>query len=553
MFRKALRSLQNEHAALVDDVADGRRFFWLGSGISRDQVPDVVAVVERVLLFLRDHAVTGPDAAEHHAALLEILENFLPAEAMRFNADAAAWSPTDLEPLRQQYSEVLGVRVGDRPGDYLLMTAADLPTTYGASDLKPGIAHYLLAVLIAEGVLRELASGNWDGLVEVAVDELTGRPGLLDVYVAAEDARNGNSIAQIAKFHGCAVLARTDPAHYADKIIATRAQISRFDNNGAFEHMRSALRERTTRYRSLVLGLSIQDHDLLAVFTKSAENHPWPWDQSHPAYVFAEPQILPSQRDVLENGYGPDFDSSHADIISKSAFGTFAGPLLAGLVAEAILKKILALLERQSSVHLLMEADLALGVRRIAALVAASVGNDEQTLLAFVTGPYAAFVRQYLGLDAGHRYVPMVRVPRNQIEFEPSVAVLGLELLAACIGLLGWGDHQRRWRVRTDSADTPGIVRLVDMRSDRATRLVIVRGIREADAVLASMAWTSGAERMAIVYMHERPRPATRSAASKLGRGRRLPNRLETCWSDLVAHSATSDELVGRLQAEVGL
>ena len=185
MIRKALRSLKQEHAALVGDVVDGRRFFWLGSGISRDQVPDLVAVMERVLLFLRDQAHTGPERAQHRDALLEVLGTYLPPEVARYEADEAGWQPADLEPLRQVYSEVLGVRVGDLPGEYLLMTAADLPNTYGAADLEPGVAHRLLAILIAEGVVKEIASGNWDGLVEAAVVELTGLPGLLDVYVSA--------------------------------------------------------------------------------------------------------------------------------------------------------------------------------------------------------------------------------------------------------------------------------------------------------------------------------------------------------------------------------
>lgn len=553
MLRKALRSLQHEHSALVSDVVDGRRFFWLGSGISRDQVPDLAAVLERVLLFLRDRSFTGPEQDQHRAALLEILSTHLPAEVTRYGSDGRAWLPADVEPLRQVYSEILGVRVGNLPGDYLLMTAADLPNTYGAADLEPGIAHRLLAILIAEGVAREIASGNWDGLVEAAVVELTGLPGLVDVYVTAEDVREGNSFAQLAKFHGCAVRARTDPTRYADKIIATRAQISRFDNNAEFEHMRSALKERTTRYRSLILGLSIQDHDLLAVFTRAAENHPWPWESGHPAYVFAQPQIRGPQRDVLENGYGAEYDANHSDIVAGSAFGTYAEPLLAGLVLEVLTEKLLALLARQTAVNALLEEDLARGVRRIGALLAASVGDDAHKLLAFVTGQYAALVRQYLGLDAKCCYVPMVRAPRTQIALDPTVTVTGVELLATALGLFGWGDLRRRWRLRIGPHQSSGDLQFVERATRRVTHLAIVRGAREADAVLSSEAWIADVDRMAILYMHERPQPAARSSASRLGRARRLPRRIETCWSDLTTYTTTVDEIAGRLCTEVGL
>lgn len=553
MLRDARRSLQQEHAALVADVVDGKRFFWLGSGISREQVPDLVAVLTRVLLFLRDRAISESSSTSHRDALLEILNEHLPSEVGRYEADEATWEPLDPEPLREVYSQVLGVRVDERPGDYLLMTAADLPNTYGADDLEPGIAHRLIAVLIAEGVLKEIASGNWDGLIETSVKELTNDSNLLDVYVSAEDLREGSSLAQIAKFHGCAVLTRRDHKHYAAKIIATRAQISRFESDDAFKHMREALQARTTKYRSLILGLSVQDSDLLNVFTRAAVNHPWPWEAMHPAYVFAQPEIKSPQRDVLENSYAGEFEAHHSEIIAASAFGTYAESLLTALVLEVILHKLLALLTRQTTVDTAFEEDLAQGVRRVAMIVAASAGNDERAVLEFVTGQYAALVRQYLGLDASYRYVPLARGHRTQVMSEPMVSVTGADLLAASLGLLGWGEMQGRWRIRGTSDQSSGNLQLVERATGHRTLLAIVKGAREADAVLASDEWTGGAGRMAILYTHERPRPAVRSAASRLGGGRRVSDRLESHWSELSAHASTTDEVAGRFQTEVGL
>lgn len=554
MLRKALQALQGEHAALVGDVVDGRRLLWLGSGISYGKAPGLTQVLNRVLLFLRDGARSQPDGGAHRAALLEILGAHLPSEVDKFNADPTGWIPPNLDSLRQSYSKILGVRVGDRPSDYLVMTAADVPNTFGAPSLSPGSAHRLLAVLVAEGVVKEIASGNWDGLVEAAVMELTDQPGLLDVYVLADDGREGNSVAQIAKFHGCAVLARTDPDRYAAKIIATRAQISRFDNHATFEHMRAALKERTTKYRSLVLGLSLQDLDLLAVFTCAAENHPWVWEAGHPAYVFAEPQLHGSQCDVLENSYGDEFDKSRRDIIEKSAFGTYAEPLLGALVLEVLLLKLLALLHRQATVDTAIEKELANGLRRVAALLALSVGDDSSTLLSFLAGQYAAFVRQYLGLDSSHCYVPMVRATRVQISFDHSVAVTGVDLLAVAVGLLGWGDLNRLWRVRgAPNPGSSGGVRIADRETGRIADVAIVRGSREADSVFASEAWILGAGRMAVLYMCERPRSATRYAGSKLGTGRRMSNRFEASWADLADHCKSSREIVERMKTEVGL
>jgi hypothetical protein len=551
MLRAALRALRRDHAALAADVADGRRFFWLGSGISRNQVPDLVAVIERVLLFLRDRAANGPDELAHKNALIEILKQHLPAELPRYEADPEAWAPLSTEPLRNVYSEVLGTRVGENGADYLLMTAADLPNIYGADNLVPGTAHYLIAILIAEGAVKEIASGNWDGLVEAAVADLTRQPGVLDVYVAAEDARDTNAFAQIAKFHGCAVLAKRDPARYAGKIIATRAQIARFESS-EFAHMRSALKERTTRYRSLVLGLSMQDSDLLTVFTRAAELHPWPWDPDHPAYVFAEPDLKGSQRDVLENGYGSDFDGRHKEILERSTFGTYAEPLLAALVLEVLARKYHALLARQSTVPQAIEDDLRRGLQRMVDLVGAAIGDAPPALLAFLLGPYAAIVRGFHCRDDECKYVTLFRGTRPQIAIEPSVTVMGSDLLVAAIGLLGWGDQRRRWRVRTSPRNTPNAIRLLNRSSD-AVVLVIVKGTREADAILSSSEWISGADRMTILYAHDRPNTAVRSSASMLGGGRRRSERYEISWSDLTELATDTEEIADRFQAEAGL
>lgn len=556
MLRKALRALDGAHAALVQDVVDGKRFFWLGSGVSLQQVPDVVQLAAKALQALRDRSFVGPDEDANRRALITILDRFLPGESVRFAAMGGTWEPLDLEPLRNSYSEIFSVRVDGQPSEYMLMQAADLPNTYGSPTLQPGPDHLYLAVLIAEGVLRTMASGNWDGLVEAAVLELTAQSGLLDVYVAADDARADTGFAQIAKFHGCAVLARTDPARYADKIIATPAQISRFDNDASFEHMRALLKERTGHYRSLVLGLSVQDSDLLGAFTRAAESQPWPWDPDHPAYVFAEPSLRPTQVDVLENCYRAEFETDRAAIVDHSAFGTFARPLLAGLVLEVLKSKVLAVLGRQSSVPVSIQEELADGVQRVASQVSASVGHDDARLLTFLTEGYAALLRQYFGnqhFPPDAKYISLARGTRSQVEADPTVTLIGADLFALAIGFLGWGDRARRWRPRLASTVDGRIVELWSRLTNDSALVAVVRGAAEADAVLASNTWATGARPMAILHMQSRPRGATRSTASRLGAGRRFGRRHEIWWCDLVEHAASADEIADRFYAGVGL
>jgi hypothetical protein len=320
--REAWRLLRANHPELIEDVADGKRFVWLGSGISRDQVPDVVGLIARVLCFLRDKAASGgSDAGSHSDALLEILDDHLPGERLRYEANLMSWVPITLEPLRERYSRVLGVGVAGKPNDYLLIDGAGLPELYGHRDLEPGPTHKILAMLISEGVITNLASGNWDGLVEKALVNISATDSLLSVYVDVNDPRDARGNAEIAKFHGCAVLTLNDPGRYRDKIIASPAQISRLHGDDAYAHMRDHLRELTTRTRSLVLGLSVQDSDLLAIFQAAASRSPWRWESTHPAYLFAEPAVLPSQRDVLEVAYGEDFGRERSRRVRRARDG----------------------------------------------------------------------------------------------------------------------------------------------------------------------------------------------------------------------------------------
>lgn len=553
MFRAAYQTLQTEQSALVQDVVDGKRFFWLGSGISRDEVPDVVAILTRVLIFLRDRAVEDGHNSPHRNALMEILTEHLKDEVAQYQADEANWYPQDCEPLRNIYSEIFSTAVDGKDLDYLMLTAADIPNTYGRKGLEPGISHKFLAILIAEGVLTEIASGNWDGLVETAVQQLTDNPQDLGVYVTTEDLRESNAQAHIAKFHGCAVLAKAQPRTYAPLLIATRAQIAQFETEHSFQHMRDSLKERTRRYRSLVLGLSLQDTDLLNVFTRSAQDHPWHWESQHPAYLFAQPELKSQQRDMLRNSYPKAYSLNRAEITNRSAIGSYAGPVLAALTLQILAQKLIALIKVSDSIDTKLEQHLIRGIQRIETLIAASTGNDESSLHRFITGPYARIVKRYLGLSSLEKYVSLARGSRTQITSSHETAVLGSDLFAAAIGLLGWGEVRQHWKVRLCTEPGIAALDLISPQTKELTRLSVVRGAVEADAILSTDEWANGQERFAIMYTAGKPRATQRSGASTLGSGRRMSTRPELYWASITDGSTCVDELMQRLETEIRL
>lgn len=551
-MREAWRLLRSENEQLIDDVANGRRLFWLGSGISRDQVPDLVQLLRRVLLFLRQRAGSGEgDAAHHRAALLEILEDNLPSERAKYDDDPMGWEPGDLESLRDRYSRVLGVGVEGKPTDYLLIDGAGLPELYGDPALQPGPTHLLLAMLISEGCATQFASGNWDGLVEKALSEISGSDSLIDVYVDVDDPRDAHGHSEIAKFHGCAVLALAQPDRYRGKIIATNAQISKLHGDPEFAHMKDHLRDLTTRKRSLILGLSVQDSDLLAIFRGAASRSPWRWDPNHPAYLFAEPAISASQRDVLEVAYGEEFGHERTNIIGRSALGAYAGPVVAAVLLEVLAAKMIAAMERHQPLNGAVLASLHEGIRRLITRIVARYGRDESALAEFLLGGYSDLVRTYLGpLASGDaNYLPFARATRNQLSTDPAVVAMGLDLLAIALGVLGLGERAGRWRVSLPIESKGSRISISRRSGGTTTTVIVVRSAAEAIAAMESDDWVEGEGEMVLLQMQNGPSALSRSPGGRIGRGRAARSRHDLSWSALSDSVSDVDELMARFEA----
>jgi hypothetical protein len=555
-MREAWRLLRANHPQLIEDVADGKRFVWLGSGISRDQVPDLVKLIARVLRFLRDRAASGePDAGSHRDALLEILDDHLPGERLRYEADPVSWEPRTVEELREQYSRVLGVGVAGKPSDYLLIDGAGLANLYGDPDLEPGPTHQILAMLISEGVVTSLASGNWDGLVEKALVDISAAGSLLDVYVDVNDPRDAHGHAEIAKFHGCAVLTLNDSARYRDKIIATSAQITRLHGDAAYAHMRDRLRDLTTRTRSLVLGLSMQDSDLLTIFQAAASRSPWRWEAAHPAYLFAELDVRPSQRDVLEVAYGEDYGLERQSILQRSALGAYAGPATAAILIEVLASKLAAALRRHQNLPVNVLPSLERGIRRLVLRIVAAFGRDEVSLAAFLLDGYSDFLRTYLGPTTvgAARYVPFARGTRSQLETNFTVVAMGIDLLAVAVGMIGFGEEAGRWRVSLSSEEKGSRILVSRTRASTGSTLVVVRGASEAITAMASDDWISGRDDMVLLQMAVGSVPSARSPGGRIGRGRRVRTRREVAWSEISDSVTDMEDLMVRFETGAGL
>src|SRR5258708_7802400 len=70
------------------------------------------------------------------------------------------------------------------------------------------VSIFCIAILALEGCAADIATANWDGLIEIALEKLSGRGRVLRVCVLGEDLRIEPLRSNLYKFHGCAVRAR---------------------------------------------------------------------------------------------------------------------------------------------------------------------------------------------------------------------------------------------------------------------------------------------------------------------------------------------------------
>lgn len=102
------------------------------------------------------------------------------------------------------------IEVDGCPEDALLWEGMKAAEVYGDASIEPDAKHYCLAALVNEGALFEIASANWDALIEKASMELNGGDQPIAICLKGEDLQAGANQPKLVKFHGCAKCALED-------------------------------------------------------------------------------------------------------------------------------------------------------------------------------------------------------------------------------------------------------------------------------------------------------------------------------------------------------
>ncbi|MDP1748677.1 MAG: hypothetical protein Q8L22_04395, partial [Reyranella sp.] len=226
---QTLGLLDTDFSAVAKAFGSRKFALWVGSGISFARAPSLGKLIGLTIEYLRSQVTTNDENDKFAVGLKKILQHAGMDDASIKSIDYAlpfsSWPCCSqvTNNLWSKYSSMLDVRIKGEPDDFLLWTAVDVRKEYGGLS-DPDCEHLAIALLVLEGAVADIASANWDGLIEIAVDQLspTGRTGILQVVVDPQDVRDASGRATLVKFHGCAVLSSLDPAAYRKFLVATR-------------------------------------------------------------------------------------------------------------------------------------------------------------------------------------------------------------------------------------------------------------------------------------------------------------------------------------------
>jgi hypothetical protein len=145
----------------------------------------------------------------------------------RFAQPLAAWPERSaiIDRLWTKYSRVLDIRIAITDPDFILWDAIDIRRAF-ENPGPPAAEHLCIAILVLEGAIHAIASANWDGFIEAAIERLSnGVPGVMQVVVDPDQLRGPGGRAQLLKFHGCIVHATREPQVFRRFLTGSYTQI----------------------------------------------------------------------------------------------------------------------------------------------------------------------------------------------------------------------------------------------------------------------------------------------------------------------------------------
>jgi hypothetical protein len=558
---ETLGLLDGDFRSLAEGISENRYALWLGSGISLGRLDGLGKVVPRVIEHLRSQVVSQDATCKFWTALQSALAltAATPEEEVRFDYSQPFSSWVDAESLTKrlinQYSRLLQIRVGNEPSDYLLWDAIDIAGSFADPSIEPDVEHLCIAILAIEGLTSDIASANWDGLIEKATNSLADNATTLIVCVRPEELQQQPGKALLLKFHGCAVKAAADQPKYRPFLTGRLAQINRWVQ--AYPAMANRLVTLISSKPTLMVGLSAQDSNIQGIFAEAESSVQWPWPGDRPSLIFSTSELGVDQSALLENVYRDAYNGVDRNAIDRSAtFPAYGKPLLLGLVLHSLAAKLSALIDLGSFApfNVAEKAKLRLGIRTLRDKLGKEADADR---LSFIRD----FVQQsgrLLGMfQSGQiptlpeRYLPISNSPIQTFIGDHLIEASGLPEAAVAAGIIGLLLEDRKIQVKGADTTQFGAGAFV-IESPLGPGKIFFA----ANANAALRLWNNGLvcddDDTILVHSLEVVPSQARSPRSSPGRTGRSGLR-EVSIAMLVTEVSSADELVVRFRQEVGL
>lgn len=559
---ETLALLDGQFASVARGVAEDRYVLWLGSGISFGRVDGLRQVVAKVLEFLRVRIVPGDPACRFARALRAALAiaPTTPEEDARidFTQPVASWPDANNIVVRlcSNYARLLDVNVQGEPDDFLLWEAVDLRATFADPAKPPDVEHLCLAILVLEGACTNLASANWDGLIEGAIAAMTGGQPALSVCARPEDLRNPAPRGRLIKFHGCALLATHNEAVYRPFLVARQSQINGWAAWPESAAVRGRLVDLVSTKPTLMIGLSAQDANIQALFAQAAAQMAWRWPSDPPSFVFSANELGVDHQGLLQNVYRQDMrPGNRQQIVDEARIQAYAKPLLLALVLHLLCSKVRALVDlAPGAMPVADRQSLQDGVIALRDQLAAIVTPNPLAFInAFIDqwGRSLHLIRNGSLTHAAGRYQPLTVESVANMATNPGLPASGLRETAVAVGLIGYGVSRGEWQIDAPASNAvrDGMFRLHAPSGE--AKVFLTSGPTSA-LQLKQDGHVVDAEEPIVIHGHKLVPAMARSPRAAPGRtGRRVIR--EVSLASLLESSATLDELFQRFRMELAI
>ena len=350
-LRDAVACLRGQHQDLLSQILDSGFCLWLGSGVSRERFMPLGALLEHLLDQLHQRIRPSDPGCPYLSALRTILHDIGSATDVDPGAHIGTWEASTrlriIKDLIGKYSDVFGVHIEDPGGSLeIWWDVLKLQEIYAEKKDGPDAEHRLTALLVEEGVFKELFTTNWDTLIEDAALEVrNGRSPILGVYVQPERmAASPGERARLRKVHGCARSAVNDPTVFKDLFIVTKSHIQKWKEFQRWDPFRDELRVSLRKNPSLLVGISAQDWNLQLEILQAYMTQE---NSASVRLVFSGESLTHHQKVVLRGAHAAAvYQANAAKIDAQSLVQLYGKPLLGAIYVINLVEKLKLLLAK---------------------------------------------------------------------------------------------------------------------------------------------------------------------------------------------------------------